>query len=253
MPYKSEVIKTSTGIESQKYTLRWGNNVVAVHTQGGIFELYHNNQPVTAQWPLETQLVVQRQQKLATSIISLVEMAYPGNANIYREVSIEAGSTDNVTSFLDVVRIENTGELPYQAAPGWHTYFHALLSEVVVPHLWSSNNAPSEYDDNLYDGVKAREINQVAALNRRILVVPLENIGNQIIYRANKTGLKTKRDAAVENWWTAGDGTFPDKHWVVEPGNTVKMAFRIIVVDGEAIPPDIQEHIDAVNNKFAEI
>lgn len=192
---------------------------------------------------------------LINLIDRLVNYAYPGEANIARRITIE-DTDEQVASFLDEVWIENVSKIRNDIsldASGFHTYFNALLSEIVMPtDFWEKGKVPLYYDDNLPD-VRVRILNQKDRLGRTVFIIPegeLQNPNaNQIIYK-DETVIKNK-EVAIENWRQPGDSYhYPEKARLIEPGETSYVATRIIVVNTDEIPQYIQDYVDGINQKL---
>lgn len=184
----------------------------------------------------------------------LINIAYPGEADITRRITIE--DVNGIPSFLDEVQIQNVSDgIDYLDASGFHTYFNALLTEIVMPKgFWGKNDiAPEHYDDNLPD-VRIREIDQTnTELNRRIFIVPEAELqvptSNQIIYKdENTVGI---REVAIENWRQPGDSDhYPKISRVIPARGTSLIAVRIIVLEGSEIPYSVKDYLDKVNTNL---
>lgn len=186
---------------------------------------------------------------LASLISQLVEIAFPGNVDVIRRITIEDMGEGNITSFYDEVWFKNLGNEDYLDSSGFHTYFNAFLSEIVLPEDFWSGKVPKHFDDNLSD-VQVRVLDQVKRLGRWVIIIPESELrspnSNQIIYKDPTTiGVP---DAAIENWRQPGNSNnYPHTGRIVKPGETSHIGFRTIVVQGPEIPTDILDYIDAVN------
>lgn len=178
----------------------------------------------------------------------LVDIAYPGEANFTRRITIE-NYPDDVTCFLDEVWIENSDRKENVLdATGFHTYYNALLSEIIVEKgFWQNGIVLPHYDDDLPNR-KARIVDQRDRLNRFLVIVPwadfIEQQVHQIIYKDELTvGIP---EVAIENWWQKGS-LFPDKARILPPGETAHIGVRTYVVNGKIIPLWLQDIIKQVN------
>lgn len=181
---------------------------------------------------------------------NLVDLAYGGEADLQRRITIDFADEQTV-EFLDEVSFRNVSPTDeYRDASGYHTYFDTLLSEIVMPKNFWKGSIPAHYDDNLPD-VRVRELNQQQRLGRQVFIIPEGELqsasANQIIYKDPvSVGIP---EVAIENWRQPGDENYyPKRAKVLKPGETSHVGVRIIVVNGPEIPRSVQEYVHNANN-----
>jgi hypothetical protein len=183
-------------------------------------------------------------------IEELVDLAYPGEVNVVRRITIEQ-IDDNATSFLDEVSFKNISSNVYIDGSGYHTYFNALLEEIVMPKGFWGRKVPVHYDENLPD-VAVRELNQTKRLDRRIFIMPMNELqvptSNQIIYKDPETvGIP---EVAIENWRQKGDGNhYPEKGMAIYPRRSSRVGIKVIVVKGE-IPKQVERELEIASSNL---